>query len=301
MNFGTNLATYRKNKGLSQEELGEALGVSRQTIYTWESNISSPSMDKLISIADFFDCSVDSLVKGDAETSFSNSEQPKNICKGDKQKISDFFKAFAFKIAIATFIILIGISAMIILEPIIGDYTIAVFFAPLIAAVGIYIYSGVSYSAFFTRDENENYKSLFTREEKATELSRFGKILAAAVGGILLGVLLLCLIAISNENHSEIAVSLFLAIVGISVFFIIYNAIPLSKYYGENEEGLNEEDKKRFARAEKINSILWLITVAVYLLMGFLGDLWHPGWIVFIIAAFASGIVEMLCGVKKNN
>lgn len=188
---------------------------------------------------------------------------------------------------------------MILLEPVIGDYAVAAFFVPLIAAAALYIYAGISYSAFFSRDENRGYKSLFTHDEKAAELRRFGIILASAVGCILLGVLLLCLLSIGNEE-AVFPVALFLAMVAVSVFFIIYASIPLSKYYDEKEENLDEEGKKRYALAEAITATLWMATIAVYLLMGFLGDLWHPGWIVFAVAAFASGIIEVLCGVKKE-
>ncbi|MBQ8835874.1 MAG: helix-turn-helix transcriptional regulator [Clostridia bacterium] len=296
MSFGTNLAEMRKRHGLSQEELGEKLGVSRQTIYTWESDTSAPSMDKLLGIADFFGCSVDALIRGEADTAVQSTA---DICKGNKEEIAAFVKGFAFKIAVATFMILIGLSAMILLEPIVGDYSIVAFFAPLTAAVALYIYAGISHSAFFSRDENKGYKSLFTHEEKSAELRRFGIILAAAVGFILLGVLLLCVLAIGNEE-AVFPAALFLAMVAVSVFFIIYASIPLSKYYDEKEENLDEEGRKRYALAEAINAVLWMVTVAVYLLLGFLGGLWHPGWIVFVVTAFASGIVEVACGVKKE-
>lgn len=293
MSFGTNLAEMRKKHGLSQEELGEKLGVSRQTIYTWESDTSSPSMDKLILIADFFGCTVDSLIRGEAEA----VTEAQSFC-GNKLKITKFIKGFAFKIAFATFLVLTGISAMIMLEPFVGDYALAAFFVPLIAAVAIYIYAGISHSAFFTRSENKNYKSLFTPEEKSAELRRFGIILAIAVGAILIGVLQFCLMGVNDYENAALA--LFLFITAISVFFIIYNAIPLSKYEENAGENMSDEDRRRLALSEKINAVLWLVTVAAYLLMGFLVNLWHPGWIIFIVASFASGIIEIICGVKKE-
>ena len=47
MSFGVRLATTRKAKGISQEELAERLDVSRQTIYKWETGITSPNAEKL--------------------------------------------------------------------------------------------------------------------------------------------------------------------------------------------------------------------------------------------------------------
>lgn len=47
MSFGERLATARKAKGISQEDLAARLEVSRQTIYKWETGITSPDVEKL--------------------------------------------------------------------------------------------------------------------------------------------------------------------------------------------------------------------------------------------------------------
>ncbi|MBQ8372665.1 MAG: helix-turn-helix transcriptional regulator [Clostridia bacterium] len=64
MSFGKNLELFRKNKGYSQEELAFAVGVSRQTLYAWEADASSPNVPLLKSIADALDVTVDDLVRG---------------------------------------------------------------------------------------------------------------------------------------------------------------------------------------------------------------------------------------------
>ena len=48
---GQRIAAKRKELGLSQEALGEKLGVSRQSIYKWESDTSLPEIEKLISLS----------------------------------------------------------------------------------------------------------------------------------------------------------------------------------------------------------------------------------------------------------
>ena len=62
MTFHEQLITLRKQKGLSQEQLGERLGVTRQTISKWELGITTPEMDKLIQLSDLFQISIDELV-----------------------------------------------------------------------------------------------------------------------------------------------------------------------------------------------------------------------------------------------
>lgn len=62
MEFNNKLYQLRKQKGLSQEELANRLNVSRQTISKWEVGDSTPDMEKLISISDLFEISLDELV-----------------------------------------------------------------------------------------------------------------------------------------------------------------------------------------------------------------------------------------------
>ncbi len=67
MNFNKTLQELRKAKGLSQEELGEKLSVSRQTISKWENGTAYPDMLNLMTISRFFDLSVDELINGKKE------------------------------------------------------------------------------------------------------------------------------------------------------------------------------------------------------------------------------------------
>lgn len=63
MNFNEKLIELRKSKGLSQDELGQRLGVSRQTISKWELAQSYPDFQRLVLLSDYFCLSLDTLVK----------------------------------------------------------------------------------------------------------------------------------------------------------------------------------------------------------------------------------------------
>lgn len=63
MNFSEKLYSLRKKSGLSQEQLAESLGVSRQAISKWESGHSVPETDKLLIISEYFEVSLDYLMK----------------------------------------------------------------------------------------------------------------------------------------------------------------------------------------------------------------------------------------------
>ena len=61
MTLGNKIAELRKEKGMTQEALANALGVSNQAVSKWEANQSCPDIQLLPQIADFFGVSVDSL------------------------------------------------------------------------------------------------------------------------------------------------------------------------------------------------------------------------------------------------
>ena len=63
MNFNEKLINLRKSKGLSQEELGNELKVSRQTISKWESCQFYPDFQRLVLLSDYFGLTLDELVR----------------------------------------------------------------------------------------------------------------------------------------------------------------------------------------------------------------------------------------------
>lgn len=67
LNFSEKLIKLRKEKGFSQEELGNKLNVARQTVSKWELGETTPEMDKLIKMSEIFDITLDELIKGEKE------------------------------------------------------------------------------------------------------------------------------------------------------------------------------------------------------------------------------------------
>ena len=76
MSIGQRIAQKRKELGLSQEALGDRLGVSRQSIYKWESDSALPEVEKLIALSRLFGVSVGWLlgVEEDAAPEHSSGE-----------------------------------------------------------------------------------------------------------------------------------------------------------------------------------------------------------------------------------
>lgn len=87
MKFGDKLIALRKKTGMSQEDLAEKLGVSRQSVSKWESNNTYPETDKIVQICNIFDCSMDDLIN-------ENIETIDNIERKNKNNLNVVFDSF---------------------------------------------------------------------------------------------------------------------------------------------------------------------------------------------------------------
>ena len=75
MTIGERIAQFRKDAGLSQEQLAERLGVSRQSVSKWETGGVTPDLDKVLAMSELFGVSTDALLK-DAPAQASAEETP---------------------------------------------------------------------------------------------------------------------------------------------------------------------------------------------------------------------------------
>lgn len=77
--FSENLKRIRKENNLSQEQLADELGVSRQAISKWESSVAYPEMDKIIMICNKFNLNIDDLLNKDIKEVKGEEESKKRI------------------------------------------------------------------------------------------------------------------------------------------------------------------------------------------------------------------------------
>ncbi len=79
MEFNEKLKALRSSRGLTQEELAEALFVSRTAISKWESGRGYPSIDSLKGISTFFSVTIDELVSEEKLLSIAEKENKSNM------------------------------------------------------------------------------------------------------------------------------------------------------------------------------------------------------------------------------
>ena len=75
MKLNERLISLRKDKRMSQQDLAEALNVSRQAVSRWEVGIAIPSMDNLLALSKLFGVPTDELMGGDKVVSVPESEK----------------------------------------------------------------------------------------------------------------------------------------------------------------------------------------------------------------------------------
>ena len=106
MKLGENILKLRKQNGLSQEQLGEQVGVTRQTISNWELNETTPNPEQLKLLSKALNVSIDELLDNDVKNvvieKVSNTERLAGI-------IIKILKVFAVLGIIYVILIVLGI------------------------------------------------------------------------------------------------------------------------------------------------------------------------------------------------
>ena len=133
MAIGNRLYNLRKEKNISQEELANALDVSRQTISKWETGESTPDFNKICPLCEYFGITTDELISG-----------KQNIIEAKKE---DKKAKFARNLAISVGLYILSLVAIILFSAAFDQAIIGVclFFTIIAVATGLIIYSAIVY------------------------------------------------------------------------------------------------------------------------------------------------------------
>ena len=135
MEFNEKLQQLRKQKNLTQEELAQALYVSRTAISKWESGRGYPSIDSLKSISGFFHVTIDELLSG---------EQILTLAEEDRKEKEDHFCDLIFGLLDCS-------TAMLFFLPFFGQRSDGqIFEVPLLSLTGIAPYLRAAYFLLIT-------------------------------------------------------------------------------------------------------------------------------------------------------
>lgn len=96
MRFEEKIVELRKAKGLSQEELAEQLGVSRQAVSRWELGQTLPDIINLVQLCELFGVSADYLVREEEQASVTSNQSAKTIARLTREREKTRYQARRF-------------------------------------------------------------------------------------------------------------------------------------------------------------------------------------------------------------
>lgn len=297
MGFSENLQNLRKIKNMSQEQLAEKLDVSRQAVSKWESGNGYPETEKIITICEIFDCSMDNLLKGKITADTT----------GEKKKYESLQNKFSKGISLGVGIILLGTTILLYfaglsamagtseLEEQYGIIGVTILLFCVLIALPIFITLGIQEENY--KKKNPKLSNIYSEEELENFNKKFIVGIATGVSLILFGTIFLIFLygmkIVSEE--STIPVVILMAFVTIAVPILSYFGIQKDKYDIEKyNEKNSEEGKKREETSGKICGVIMLIATAIFLSLGFIFNLWKICWVVFPIAGILCGIVSTI-------
>lgn len=79
--IGTFLKELRKEKGLTQEQLSELLGVSNRSVSRWENGVNMPDFDLVIELVNYFDVSVEEFLNGERKNEMIDKKTEETLLK----------------------------------------------------------------------------------------------------------------------------------------------------------------------------------------------------------------------------
>ena len=323
MAFADNLYYLRKKHRITQEELADSLDVSRQSVSKWETGEAYPETEKLIALCDRFGVSLDDLLRGDLTSTHECEKGAENDVEWhiypDEHGFARHMDSFSLRISLGVFIILLGVAVCVALAG--YSQTLAGRTAELIAAMGgvavlacvavavfLFVFSGITHERF--KKAHPTMQNVFTEEQTEKFAKRFPTAMACFVSGILLGVVILVVFSsllgsgiLSGGDYAYCFVTaaflllLSVCVGGLTYFGIQKTKFEVAEYNAENSKEAQPREKLKNA----ICSAVMLTATAVFLLVGFIWNLWHPGWVAFPVGGIICAIIGAIMGAKNDH
>lgn len=307
MSLGQNLQFLRKQKDMTQEQLAEALEVSRQSVSKWESDTTYPETDKLLQIANLFHCTLDDLMQKDIRSQYVE----------DKNHYDDHKNQFSKRITLGVGLILFGLTVTTLLTAILpvkesfnaDIISVIVFFIFVVIAVAIFIIAGLQ-DSYFTK-KHPFIEDFYSEEEKDEFHKKFTVLITSGVVLIIVGLIIMMgfeaffssgYIRQNNIDDDSLIGSVFLLFVTVAVVLFVYASTQNGKYNIKHYNLMQDHDSQTYKNAKKIGlycGCIMMTATIIFLACGFIGNLWKIAWVVYPIFGIACGIVSKV--IDRNN
>ena len=308
----------RKKAGLSQDELAEQMGVSRQSVSKWEGAQSIPDLNKILKLSEIFGVSTDYLLKDDFEkpapeiSETITDEKPlRRVSMEEANKFLTVNERSAFKTASGVALCILSVVPTTIIFYVLSGALadtlgVVLMFLMVAGAVGLFISAGADKKPFRYLTK-EGIDTAYGVEGMLKE--KQAKFSPMHTRDLIIGVIL-CILSVippilTDSIYSEsgfydcLGVCILFIMVAGGVFLIVRTAIT-KKGFSKllEEDGFTREKKSAEHRTGgMIVGSYWLIVIAGYLAYSFITSNWGDSWSVFPVTALLTPIVH---NIEKN-
>ena len=191
MTLGQRLYELRKAKNLSQEQVADILGVTRQTVSKWETDQSTPDFDKILPLCQLFDISTDELISGKGSDNIYSDNtyyEPDTENEADEkeylEKYNKYKVRFAVLTAVAVCLYILSVVPFFIFEK--SGLMLSAFFIIIAVATMLIVFGAMS------KPKMINKPKTVTKEDK----------LMKQISSIMSGIVLVIYLLISFLTHA---------------------------------------------------------------------------------------------------
>lgn len=294
MAFSENVQYYRKKLGYTQEELGEELLISRQSISKWEQGLAYPEMDKLLIMCELFDCDLDSLVRKEMKDIYDIQDK-KTEEKSQEIMDKEYFRKYVRVKNQSKLLITSGVfTGICAIAFVVASYEFMFFDSDAITtiiflAIGVLAAMQFIVGGFISMGLDQKAPDLFVEGEVQESRNRLMVSICMCVVFAFVGI---SFVILTNSGF------LFILFAGTGATIIVYSALDSAKY---NTKDFNHKFSKSYKINELFGSIYWPIVVMIFLFNSIVNNSWGTSWIIFPIAGLLYAAIEALINLVYQN
>lgn len=292
----------RKKKGWSQEQLGERLEISRQSVSKWESGASIPDLDKIVKMSHIFSASTDYLLKDELEspqegtqTDTASEQEPENGCGAlngrsvtleEANKYMDMAKQSAKGTALGTFLCILSPVCLLLISGFLQDGRIRmsderagaagliILLVLVLAGVALLVTEGMKLSGFRYLDE-EGISLKYgvrgiveKRREDFEQTHRRCTVLGVALCIISVIPLMTVGTFVDNDIYSIMCFALLIVFAAVAVYLFVWSGCIYGSFRKLLQEGEYAKEKKAIKkRTAFLNGVYWAGVLAAFLIL----------------------------------
>lgn len=324
------IITLRKQFGLSQEQLAEKLGVSRQSVSKWELGVSIPDLDKIIKLSEIFGVSADYLIKDNlteipktatAQTCHSyDEEEHRLVTLDDANSYMDLCRRLSSIMAFGIALCIVSPTPLILLggiselpqylprQELMGAVGVALLLVIVAAGVAVIIVCGMQLGKWDFLEKADitleyGVRGIVEKKKDAFE-KRYILSTATGVALCIVGVVPLLIAAgFDLEDYVyTILVDVLLLCIAAAVFLFVKTGLVNGSYQKLLQQGEYSVNEKRAnRRLEPVSTIYWCVVTAIYLFWSFYTFNWHRTWIIWPVAGVLYAVVEAIARSVGRN